>query len=1251
MRFQWALELALICVAISAAWLRADVPASTVSVEISGVSGLSAPVPSGVSETVSLQQSGGDAGGRVVVFGVPHPVTIRGMVEGTRPEGEPQGYVVDVARAAAEASGITPHFVWLRDTENSRELLESGRIDVIAPLSIHEQYLEEVEYTAPVLVARGAIFTRAGEAGRTDEAWFRGVRVGAAQAGVGHQWCMERSIPVKPYRMLKEALQAVASGEIDVAISTELAGKFDIERHGIQGLRCTTFDYAQLLRSFAFATRKDDERLLHALNGGLAVISQDGRLDTIYAKWIERWQPANMDSFWMSRRFAFWGVMGLVLCGLTLGAWILLQRSSLGREKHTTIATTRLYHAVFDSTEDAILVYDPETQVILECNAAAERMYGRGPGELHGTNTSEITENSGGCAVSGRTLDGQKQGMIRGNNIRKNGELFEIEASVSEVEYAGRRAMLAAVRDVTERQQLIHALERERRLFLGGPVVMFRWRMTAECGVDYLSENISQFGYTPADFVSGRVRFLELIHPEDLPRVLAEIDGAQASGATKLVQEYRFKTADGRWIWVSDYTVPIRDEHGEFVAAEGYVQDVSARREAFTALQVSETRLRTMAEMVPALVYVYFVGDDGRRERRFANSKIGEWCRIFPSMDPGSDYSKTIRDSIHPDDREEYDARTAKSRAESVPFDFEYRLRDREGQYRWLHTRLVPERTAEGTLWHGINLDVTNLRSAQQSALSNERRLKSIFDNSHDAIIVFDPTDETIIDANDQALALYGYSREEFVGGSFTRVAAEERLAPGRITSTLTEGTGRFRALQRRADGTLINVDISASVIIHEGHPFIVSFNRDVTAELETQERLRIAIAGAELGTWSLDFASNKIHADEGYFRLFGLSAAPGWHSRETFFAKVMPEDVEKLIEAVNAAKVGNGEYRVEYRLAGEGGVPSKWYLSSGRVQYDTEGVPRRLVGVTLNVTNLREASLRREHLEARLREKEHVEMLGIIAGGIVHDFNNLLVGIMRNAELAAMTALRGSEQEAIIKRISDAAARSSELSQQLLGSINHTKPEFASLDLNVLITQMARLMRGRLSPTAAVRLSLEPALPSFVGEATLVRQIVMNLLANASDALSGKRGIISVRTSLETLDESSARDFIPGLIGPGRYAVLRVEDSGCGMDEATRQRLFEPFFTTKPTGRGLGLSVVRRTLEQLCAGIKIESRIGVGSAFTVVFPLFVTLGQLVSAANSSSGGTLPKSQIEPRSPGMSSIAPINDADGLNAPR
>lgn len=535
-----------------------------------------------------------------------------------------------------------------------------------------------------------------------------------------------------------------------------------------------------------------------------------------------------------------------------------------------------------------------------------------------------------------------------------------------------------------------------------------------------------------------------------------------------------------------------------------------------------------------------------------------------------------------------------------------------------MHTRLVPQRVADGTLWHGINLDVTSMRAAQQAALSNERRLKSIFDNSHDAIIVFDPADETIIDANDHALALYGYSRDEFIGGSFARVAAEERLAHGRITSTLTEGTGRFRAVQRRADGTLINVDISASVIIDEGRPLIVSFNRDVTAELETQERLRVAIDGAELGTWTLDFSSDKMYVDEGYLSLFAVADAPGWHSRDRFFAKVLPEDVEKIVDAVAAAKSGGGEYRVEYRLAGDGGSPAKWFLSSGRVQYDAEGAPRRLVGVTLDVTKVREASLRRDHLEARLREKEHVEMLGILAGGIVHDFNNLLVGIMGNAELAAMAAPQDSEQQRIIRRISDAAIRSAELSHQLLATINHSKPIIEKLDLNALVSQMARLMRGRLSHAAAVRLTLDPALPNFFGEATLVRQVVMNLLANASDALGGERGVITVRTSSETLTAAALREFTPDSLAPGRYVVLRVEDTGCGMDDATRARLFEPFFSTKPTGRGLGLSVVARTLEQHEAGIKVESRIGDGSAFTVAFP-----------ADRMPENLLPASQIE----------------------
>ncbi len=268
-----------------------------------------------------------------------------------------------------------------------------------------------------------------------------------------------------------------------------------------------------------------------------------------------------------------------------------------------------------------------------------------------------------------------------------------------------------------------------------------------------------------------------------------------------------------------------------------------------------------------------------------------------------------------------------------------------------------------------------------------------------------------------------------------------------------------------------------------------------------------------------------------------------------------------------------------------------------------------------LDVTErLREES-RRLELESQLQQKQRLESLGLLAGSIAHDFNNLLGAILANADLALRKTDQTERGALLLSRIRGATVHASELTSQMLAYSGRARLNVQAVDLNELVQDMMRLLEVTLAKNARIGLHLMPELPRVRGDAAQIRQVLMNLVTNASEALEGEPGEIVIRTAAAFLDEDSLRRTLTGTAPvPGRYCLLAVSDSGCGMDSETRGRIFDPFFTTKRDGRGLGLAAAIGIVRGHGGAIDIESERGVGTTFSVWLPCDRTEGLVVSA-------------------------------------
>lgn len=287
---------------------------------------------------------------------------------------------------------------------------------------------------------------------------------------------------------------------------------------------------------------------------------------------------------------------------------------------------------------------------------------------------------------------------------------------------------------------------------------------------------------------------------------------------------------------------------------------------------------------------------------------------------------------------------------------------------------------------------------------------------------------------------------------------------------------------------------------------------------------------------------------------------------------------------------------------------------------YAYSPAPRSFAVLFTDVTERWQAQEERRQMEAQLQQAQKLESLGVLAGGIAHDFNNILAGIRAFADLVQADPTASSSVCEKAAQISKATARAADLTRQILTYAGKGTIQLEPLDLSRMVDDMKVMLEVAVSKKATLEYRLTPDLGTTLGDAGQIRQVIMNLVVNASESLGDKSGTIAIATSRVQVDDECpktcvARDSLPS----GPYICLEVTDSGCGMDEATRDKIFEPFFTTKFVGRGLGLATVHGIVRAHRGAVGVSSEPSKGSLFRVCLPV------------GGSGPPLAESEVVPR--------------------
>ncbi len=427
---------------------------------------------------------------------------------------------------------------------------------------------------------------------------------------------------------------------------------------------------------------------------------------------------------------------------------------------------------------------------------------------------------------------------------------------------------------------------------------------------------------------------------------------------------------------------------------------------------------------------------------------------------------------------------------------------------------------------------------------------------------------------------------------------AVQAVAKGDLTvRSATATNDEFGELSRTFDAMAID-------LVTELRQEVIERQRAEESLQESEYFFRESQRSAQVGSYKADFVAGVWASSEVLDAIFGIDARynrsiSGWleivhHEDRAMMTHYLQNEV------ISGKKPFHKEYRIQRINDGE----TRWVLGLGKIKLDDAGKALSLSGTIQDITERKTLEHERETLETQMLQAQKLESLGVLAGGIAHDFNNILTAIIGNADLALMKINKESPVIDNLRRIEQCAARAADLAKQMLAYSGKGKFVVEDININTLIEEMLHMLEVSISKKAVIRLHLTPILPTVEADATQIRQVIMNLVINASEAIGEKSGIIAIKTGCLDCDRSYLKDvWLDENITEGLYLYLEIADTGCGMDSHTVSKMFDPFFTTKFTGRGLGMAAVLGIVRGHKGAIKVYSEPGKGSSFKILLP------------------------------------------------
>jgi two-component system, cell cycle sensor histidine kinase and response regulator CckA len=587
---------------------------------------------------------------------------------------------------------------------------------------------------------------------------------------------------------------------------------------------------------------------------------------------------------------------------------------------------------------------------------------------------------------------------------------------------------------------------------------------------------------------------------------------------------------------------------------------------------------------------------------KYANPQAGQHGYGYTAEDF---LSRPMQEFVHEDDRElamGYHRRRLEG--DQSPHEFCLRVIDKGGAIRWVENRSVP------IVWGGRPASLAMLTNITERKEAEEK-YRSIFENAMEGIFQSSP-EGRFIRVNPAMARICGFSSPDEMVSGIRSIRDEYYADPeeGDLLAGYLEKWGVVENWEHQIYGkdrrriwvstSAVSVrDAAGRTLHHEGAIIDITERKLMQQRLtESEERYRIAIENSLDGV-AIMRGNVHLYVNKRFVEMFG------YDSPEEIVGKpvglvLSDGDVGKTRE-INKKRDAGEPVPERYELRGtkKNGEDIFIEVSAARTIYQGESVDLRYLR---DVTERRRAEENRVRLEAQLIQAQKMEAVGQLAGGVAHDFNNILTTVIGYANLVQMKIDRDDPLRIYVEQILNASQKAAMLTHSLLAFSRKQVIELKPHNLDTLVKGVEKLLRRLLIEDVEMKLSLAAENLTVLADVTQIDQVLINLVTNARDAMPDG-GTLLIETKAIDVDEEFRKKRGYGKLG--RYALLSVNDTGVGMDARTKEKIFEPFFTTKEIGKGtgLGLSIVYGIVKQHDGYVEVESQCGKGTSFRVYLP------------------------------------------------
>jgi two-component system cell cycle sensor histidine kinase/response regulator CckA len=749
------------------------------------------------------------------------------------------------------------------------------------------------------------------------------------------------------------------------------------------------------------------------------------------------------------------------------------------------------------------------------------------------------------------------------------------------------RCYEGALQDITERKQVVEALreseERYRSLVEMSPdgiVVHSEGRL-----VFANTAAVELLGAADRESVIGRSIF-DFVHQDYHSRVKERIRAMKEGANGSPLIEEKFIRLDGTVVDVEVVAIPFT--YNSQPAVQVVIRDITLRNQVehemrLLAQTVASTKdCVTITDLKDKILFVNdaFLETYGYRREELSGRNVSIFRspatppeiggQILPATLAGGWYGEIFN-----------------RRKDGSDFPVE------------LWTSVVRDQTDEPVAMVGVARDISDRKRAEQALRASEAKFRQLIEQAADGVFAAEK-DGRLLLVNPKACEMLGYTESELLDLNIrdTYPTEELSLATLRMRDAQPGQSLRFERNMKRKDGSLFPVEVSLQLLKDGTFQEIV---RDVSARKRAEEsihRLYTAIEQSDEVIFMTERDGTITYVNPAFQKIYGFTKeeAVGKTPRILKGSTLTEDDYRDFWTLLLAGKSVRGEIVNRTRSG-------KFITVETSVNpvLDSGGSITGFIAVQNDITDRKKAGEERKALEAQLFQAQKIESIGTLAGGVAHDFNNILGIILGHATLLDQNSDNPSSFLKSRDAIVSAVQRGASLVQQILTFARKTEVSFEPVNLNDTVVELAKLLEETFPKTITFSLRLAPNASYINADRTQLHQTLLNLCVNARDAMPDG-GVLSIGT--ERIGGIQLQRRFTDAIEDG-YVRISVSDSGMGMDEATRVHIFEPFFTTKPIGKGtgLGLAVVHGIMKSHHGFVDVESQPGNGATFSLYFP------------------------------------------------